>query len=53
MIIYRVQQNKPEYSHSKTIICYLKKDDAMKMAKELQAMAGKDTRYYVDSVEVH
>lgn len=53
MIIYRIQQVRPEYTHYMPKLHYLKKEDAVKMARELQAMAGKDTRYFVDSVEVY
>ncbi len=52
MKIYRIQQGRPEYSHWMPKAYYLKKEDALKMARELRAMAGKGTTYIVDSVEV-
>lgn len=53
MKIYRVQQGRPEYSHWMPKAYFLKKEDALRAAKELQSMAAKGTTYIVDSVEVH
>jgi hypothetical protein len=52
MIIYRVLCIKNEYSEFKVVIHYTNRDDAMKAATQLQAMADKWTRYCIDFVEV-
>ena len=53
MVIYRVLQDRNEYSHFKVISHHTKWVDAINIARELQAMADKYSWFCVDSVEVY